>query len=623
MSTRIGPAVLAALALATVSVTLHGQRETGAAPSADRAGGGAPTVVIENPMPAPAWALAERALLDINARGVAAFAERYFDDRGYLRAPARWGVSDGPDDAMENVRNWPLAHALGGPDAILAHWRKVWEGHLEQYGSTRVPGVEMARDGIYYKEFITSFDWEHTAEGLAPFYFYGLSQPTDPRHQARMRRFAGFYMNEDPEAPNYDAEHRIVRSLFNGSRGPKLTPASANDWDGEPVPGARPSRRTRFLDSTNLRGDHPLNLNATNLAFHAYLLTGEAKYRDWLLEYVDAWRERAEANGGNLPSNIGLDGAIGGEWGGKWYGGVFGWNSPDTGVRNYVLRGPPEAFGNALLLTGDQAYTEVIRRQIDNLYAASQVRDGKVMLPRYYGDEGWYGHAALDEGPSGALGNLANVQIDVYLWSLAPGDLERLPRTGWTGYLTADSPDPGFPLAALQADLEAVRRAAERLRQDPGSYNQARGAALGAGANPVATTALINLTMGANDPGGSSHGPLPLHAQVRHFDPERRRAGLPEDVAALVERIRPESVTLTLVNLNPLEHRTVTVQMGAYGEHHAEAVTAGGRTLAVDQPWFDVRLAPGAGDTLTIRRSRYAHRPTLAFPWDRGWMPAP
>jgi hypothetical protein len=435
-----------------------------------------------------------------------------------------------------------------------------------------------------------------------------------------MRRFAGFYMNEDPEAPNYDAEHKIIKSLFNGSRGPKLTPASVNDWDGEPVPGARESRRTRFLESTNIRGDHPLNLNVTNLAMNAYMLTGEAKYRNWLLEYVDAWRARAEANGGNIPSNIGLDGMVGGEWGGKWYGGVFGWNSPDTGVRNYVFRGPPEAFGNALLLTGDQAYTNVIRRQIDNLYAVKQVKDGKVLVPRYYGDQGWYGYDAPGEGPSGALGNLANVLVDVYMWSLSPEDLERLPREGWIGYLTAERQNPDYPLEALQGDLEAVRRAAQRLHNDTSSYNMARGAAPGTGANPVATTALINLTMGANDPGGSTHGPLPLHAQVRHFDPNRRRAGLPEGVAALVERIRPESVTLTLVNVNPMEYRTVIVQTGAYGEHHANTVTAGGRTLAVDQPWFQVRLAPGAGDTLTITMRRYAHQPTLAFPWDRGWM---
>ena len=40
----------------------------------------------------------------------------------------------------------------------------------------------------------------------------------------------------------------------------------------------------------------------------------------------DAWRDRILQNGGNVPTNIGLNGAIGGEWDGKWYGGTFGWN---------------------------------------------------------------------------------------------------------------------------------------------------------------------------------------------------------------------------------------------------------------------------------------------------------
>ena len=87
----------------------------------------------------------------------------------------------------------------------------------------------------------------------------------------------------------------------------------------------------------------------------------------------------------------------------------------------------------------------------------------------------------------------------------------------------------------------------------------------------------INLTLGGNDPGGSGHGPLPLHTQVRHFDPVRRRAGLPQDVAALVEQIRPETVVLTLVNTSPIYTRTVTVQMGAYGEHHGTTVATKGR----------------------------------------------
>ena len=138
--------------------------------------------------------------------------------------------------------------------------------------------------------------------------------------------------------------------------------------------------------------------------------------------------------------------------------------------------------------------------------------------------------------------------------------------------------------------------------------------------NPVATEALINLTLGANDPNGSGHGPLPLHAQVRHFDPERRRAGLAEDVAALVEKITAEGVTLTLVNTSPFEYRTAIVQAGGYGEHHVASVVVGGRTFSIDAPYFTVRLAPGSGDTLTINLKRYAHQPTLAFPWDRGWM---
>ena len=42
-------------------------------------------------------------------------------------------------------------------------------------------------------------------------------------------------MNEDPQAPNYDAEHKIIRSLFNGSRGPLLRKATGLDWAGDPI----------------------------------------------------------------------------------------------------------------------------------------------------------------------------------------------------------------------------------------------------------------------------------------------------------------------------------------------------------------------------------------------------
>ena len=59
---------------------------------------------------------------------------------------------------------------------------------------------------------------------------------------------------------------------------------------------------------------------------------------------------------------------------------------------------------------------------------------------------------------------------------------------------------------------------------------------------------------------------------VRHFDPEHHRAGLPADLAALVSHIDANSVTLTLVNTSPLDAHTVTVQLGAYGEHRCTSI---------------------------------------------------
>ncbi|MDB5457521.1 MAG: hypothetical protein JWP92_3106, partial [Caulobacter sp.] len=498
----------------------------------------APVIAVDQPMPAPAWALAERALLEANADGVKLFTRKFVDGRGYLKGPEHWGITDGPDDSVEPIRNWPLAHALGGPDSILDAWRTVWEGHLDQYSRAKVPEVASARDGIYQREFTPSFDWEHIGEGLSGFLFYGLSAPDDPLYATRLRRFAGFYLNEDPAAPNYDPQHKVIRSLFNGSKGPNLGEPTATDWDGPPVPGGNPARRTRFLKSTNIKGDHPLNLASTNVAMNAYMVTGDPKYRAWLLDYVDAWRDRTKANGGNIPSNIGLDGTIGGEWGGKWYGGVFGWNSPDSGVRNYVLRGPPEGFGNALLLTGDQGYADVLRKQLDNLYAQKKVENGKTMIPVYYGDQGWYGYYDV-AGHSPGLGNRRKVEADLYLWGLRPADLDRArksePRPGWIDYLQTNDAD--YPLKALQAGLEEVRVAGDRIRKDDSTIGFPPDDTRWSDSNPVATEALINLTLGAADPGGSGHGPLALHAQVRHFDPAARRAGLPPDVAALVSKI--------------------------------------------------------------------------------------
>jgi hypothetical protein len=44
---------------------------------------------------------------------------------------------------------------------------------------------------MFYKEFVTSFDWEHTGEGLAAFHHYALVAPRDGEYVKRVKRSPG------------------------------------------------------------------------------------------------------------------------------------------------------------------------------------------------------------------------------------------------------------------------------------------------------------------------------------------------------------------------------------------------------------------------------------------------
>lgn len=587
---------------------------------------------IATPMPAPDWAVLERELLRANATACEAFFDKYFDDRGYLEIYPRWGANDGPDDAIENVNNWPLLHALGGPERIKTLYTKAWEAHLRQFTEAKTKEVEFGRDGMYYREFPTMLDWQHHAEFLTLFNVQGLSDPDSPAFQARARRYAGFYMGTDAGAPNYDPKYKIIRSAFNGSRGPLMRPATPQEWAGDPFEvdhrfdlghGERTYEETlgHYKDYGQVVGDHPLNLLSTTLAFNAFMATHEAKYRDWLLSYVDAWADRAKANKGVLPSNIGLDGTIGGAADGHWWGGVYGWGFspvvPQTGVREDRNRVPRAilAFMNAYVLTGDDKYLDVWRKQTDTINAQRKVIDGKPSTPRMYGADGWYSYAPGDYMP--------NV-LEIWYLSMKAADRARAGKAiehPWITYL--DGKNPGYPGEAMRKDLAKIRTAAERQRADT-STPDTRLADNPMDKNPAAVTALIQLTMGGLQigrpgwaPTSPSVGGAPLYARLRYFDPSERRAGLPEDVAALVDTLTGDQTAVTLVNLDPVAPRTVTVQGGAYGEHSFRSISLDGKTQPLSGSSFTVRLAPGAGARLVLATDRFVNQPTLAFPWNR------
>lgn len=556
-------------------------------------------IEIRSPMEAPEWAREQRMLFALYDAAVRLFDEKYVTSEGYLDVVERWGGNDGPDDAMENFAHWPLVYAMGGPEVMLDLYDKAWEGHLVQYTNARIPSIEMAKDGMYYREFITSFDWEHTGEGLAAFHFYGLARPNDSKYEERVVRFANFYTGDDPEAPNYDPEHKIIRSLHNGSRGPKLTHATEEDWAGLPIEG-EPDRMSRYRTAGNIRGDHPLNLASTTLALNAYMLTRDDKYRRWLLEYTGAWHQRVLENGGNIPTNIGLDGTIGGEWDGKWYGGVFGWNFwPESNSRNYFLRGPRIGFGNAYLLTHDAKFLQPLRLQLRNLYAASKVVGSEIHLPNKYGDDGWYGYRNARR---------TDVLRDIYLWSMDPTDLEHLEDDPWISFLLGEN--PGYPVQALKQEQQFIADRMQRMHEDT-STREERSADTPQGFNPVNAGTLVNLTTGGNNPDIAGNS---LHCRVRYFDPVSQRAGLPEGVAALVEKITEEGIELTLVNTTH-ESRSVILQAGAYGEHQFTTVSHGTESVSLNSRIFRIELAPTAGSRLILKMDLYRNDPSLALPW--------
>src|SRR4030095_1059119 len=103
----------------------------------------------------------ERKMLAAAAEGTKAWVETYLKPDGSIEGVEHWGVTDGPDDIMETVRGWPLIYAMGAPDSVLADFERVWEGHLRQFSRAKLPNIELAKNGIYVKEFTSSFDWEH------------------------------------------------------------------------------------------------------------------------------------------------------------------------------------------------------------------------------------------------------------------------------------------------------------------------------------------------------------------------------------------------------------------------------------------------------------------------------
>ncbi|MDN4614559.1 hypothetical protein P5G50_08845 [Leifsonia sp. F6_8S_P_1B] len=628
-------------------------------------------VVVEATTPVrslPAWALLERRLFALQEEAWRLFERRFCEPDGSLRYHGRMYGRDGVDDFYEPFFNWPTLYRLGGSDALLAAAKRHWEGVTAQQTAF----------GFVRDEYELGYDWFHQAESLGLFLAICAADPDDERFRERAERFAGLYLPGSPLG-NYDAERRMIVAPHTGSGGPRW--GVGEDWEeyradqdgmaiyGLPLhdlPGIESWDDLRRPEAARAmgaamqermgRGDTAIDLAATTLAANAWLYGHDERFSRWLLDYVDAWRERAAQNDGILPDNVGPSGRVGELHGGAWYGGHYGWTWPH-GLHSIEPAAAVAAL-NATLVTGTLDRLDLARGPLDAVLAEAVVLDDiehrgslgpgwarklgatpetrELLVPYRYGPDGWFdlhplaltypmwlawaSGSAEDRARLDRLREASPTDWTEVRWFR---DKEEQGHEGpWLAYLDGDAPD--YPARALEMAIGQVLHRMALIEQAPDEPEDGD-IHFWQRLNPVATEILSQLITGA--PPAIYYGGLAF-ARVVLGDGERGRPGLPDDVAALVSAITPESVTLELVNTGSAD-RLVVVQAGAFGEDRVEevrfdraldgypgsdtaydipAVRTTSETAAIGAPSFAVRLPARTRITLDLRVGRRAER---------------
>jgi len=626
----------------------------------------------------PGWALLERQLIALMEEA----APEYMHSCTEASGTAIW--ADDIDDFYEAFYNWGLFYAMGANDSILDMALTAWNA------STRICASDIRhRDHRLFRQNLTreyydlshpgDAEWHHKGEGNMAFYDFGVADPTISENVRRTRQFAGWYIGEDENAKNYDPEYRILRSPAQSGQGPwhksrlvvamamlqggNLEKTPADQWVPKPM-GIRaslypvvkeledgwwkvPERADEILglfEHIVLNCDSANNLAATALVTHAYLATGDQKYKQWVIDYTEAWMERIEQNGGIIPDNVGPTGKIGEHRDGVWWGGFYGWGHYQG--FNIIYHAINIAAECCLLLTGDFKYLELLRSQLNVLLDNSITReDGQLLVPRRYDEKGWcltqpevsvlsgpapmrvqelahLYHASLSQGDYELVCRVRDGDVERD-WNEIPGNAANEKNGGETElarFNYYDGKNPGWPEQILRAEYGWSLQHLQNMRDDDRSRSE-RIEVNHFPENPVLTKGLTQVMLGA--PQSVFNGGL-LRAQVRYFDADRQRPGVPEDVAVLVDELAAERTGIQLVNLSATEDRTVIVQAGAFGEHQFTHVSGDdGDGIQVDGRHFTVHLPPSTAIRVEAGMARFANDPSYVFPWHGDSIPVP
>ena len=325
-------------------------------------------------------------MIDLLESSVEPFLDRFVNNDRLIWRDTYPDTRDGADDFYESAQNWPLLYLLTGNRRLLDISQHLWDGITQQ----------LTELGVVHKEYERGYDQFHQSESYIYFYYLCLANPAHKRNRDRARRFAGFYLNDDPEACNYDPKLHLLKAAHNGSDGPRygFTDADPPTYNYSPgmvryglpfsdLPGINTVEDLRDPENARRmgqamqermgRGDVVANLGVIALIANAFLITGENRYCDWITEYLTAWQDRAAANHGLVPDNVGLNGQVGEYLDGRWYGGLYGWTWP----HGYYNIGQAAAVAGqaATLLTGDTSWLGLARGLYDSIMDLGKFRN--------------------------------------------------------------------------------------------------------------------------------------------------------------------------------------------------------------------------------------------------------
>ena len=378
-----------------------------------------------------------------------------------------------------------------------------------------------------------------------------------------------------------------------------------------------------------------MNLSSCGLALSAWMLTGNDKFRTWMIDYTSAWIERADSNGGLVPDNVGPDGVVGQLHGGQWFGGLYGWAWPHGAFS--VLQAVAVASLSCHTATGDDRFLDFIRGQLDRLMELGQVDrlasasgalreehlsrfrpeelDAHALLiPHRHNEDGWHDFLPMElaiptavwlaSGKSADWSRIEHLRsVSTYDWT-AMRPTRQKEDSGheepWLAFLSGTNPQ--FPEKSISMADEILAHRLDVMSKDatPSDYPDIHH---WQNLNPVSAEVLLQNRVGGCSP--LYYGGL-LSNAVRF----RVIAGSAAQLASSVSSIGHDQVELTLECLEGAQGISVHLEAGAFGQHRVDAVAVGGNPLSPHE-LQSLTVAPGTTRMIVLSLTRNAIAPTF------------